>query len=96
MVLVGLLAALIAWANIDLRQRRINDYAFIEAPLANDIYLVNLSMLPHGSGGSALYGVMMIKSVSGGRVAFKVSKAGYTKTFGPVRDVADGQALSAE
>jgi len=96
MLLVVLIAIGAVLAQQSVEADRARDYAYIDSPHVNDLYVTDLSRVLRNVDQSPMYSVMKIKSVNGGRVEFMLSRVGYNKSSGPNKDIRSGKAASAD
>jgi hypothetical protein len=89
-----LLLGLIAFVVYVGRESELQEATFIEQPVVNDMYTVNIKQIIPGIDSKYDYSLIRIKSIDQGQVEFQVSNYAYNKTKGVNKDILAGKAAS--
>ena len=89
--LVGLLAIAAVFGAIDDSSRSSSREAYLAAPRAGDLYVVNVASLMKTPQSKYLYGVLRVRAVKPDSLEFDAATFFYNGASGPTKDIRDGK-----
>ncbi|WP_432463284.1 hypothetical protein [Agarivorans sp. QJM3NY_33] len=89
-----IIACLALTLSYSLQQNGLQEVAYIEQPVINDLYIVNFTKIFTEADPKYKYGLIRIKQISVNRVTFQVSQVAYNKASGVRKDIEENKALA--
>jgi hypothetical protein len=93
--LVAIVAGVFVFGAVENGKRDDRTQALMAAPMASDMYVLNVASLLKSPESSYMYGVMRVRSVKGDLVEFDAPSVTYNKVSGATKDVRSGKAAGA-
>lgn len=94
--LLGLVAVLVGLGPLQAHLKEKEDYTFLAAPRAGDLYVTDIATLMKEPRARHMWGVLRARAVSGDAVEFEVSEGYYDRPTGASNDVSSGKARAAD
>jgi len=94
-LLVALIASVGVFSSFEGQERDARIVQLLDAPRAQDLYVVNVASLLKNPESSVMYGVLRVKSVQGTDVEFEVPSVTYSKSKGATKDLRNGKLSDA-
>ncbi|WP_432459306.1 hypothetical protein [Agarivorans sp. QJM3NY_25] len=89
-----IIACLALTLSYSLQQNGLQEVAYIEQPVINDLYIVNFTKIFTEADPKYKYGLIRIKQISVNKVTFQVSQVAYNKASGVRKDIEENKALA--